>query len=124
MKLENNWRFKTLENLEKDADPEVRVNSHLVIKTSLLRKIPLNEFSVEDLRIMIGQNFGLPYLISLTIEKLTEDVLAEGDLYPGDLLVAVTKIDTRFWIGNPKCKEQIEAIIAANLSVINTMDLN
>lgn len=124
MKLENNWRFKTLENLEKDADPEVRVNSHLVIKTSLLRKIPLNEFSVEDLRIMIGQNFGLPYLVSLTIEKLTEDVLAEGDLYPGDLLVAVTKIDTRFWIGNPKCKEQIEAIIAANLSVINTMDLN
>lgn len=124
MKLENNWRFKTLENLEKDAGPEVRVNSHLVIKTSLLRKIPLNEFSVEDLRIMIGQNFGLPYLISLTIEKLTEDVLAEGDLYPGDLLVAVTKIDTRFWIGNPKCKEQIEAIIAANLSVINTMDLN
>lgn len=122
--MENNWRFKTLENLEKDADPEVRVNSHLVIKTSLLRKIPLNEFSVEDLRIMIGQNFGLPYLISLTIEKLTEDVLAEGDLYPGDLLVAVTKIDTRFWIGNPECKEQIEAIIAANLSVINTMDLN
>lgn len=122
--MENNWRFKTLENLEKDADPEVRVNSHLVIKTSLLRKIPLNEFSVEDLRIMIGQNFGLPYLVSLTIEKLTEDVLAEGDLYPGDLLVAVTKIDTRFWIGNPKCKEQIEAIIAANLSVINTMDLN
>src|SRR5688572_9404953 len=115
MKLENNWRYKTLENLEKNIWPKVDFESHLVKRTTYLRKIPLNEFTVEDLRIMIGQSFGLDYLIPLALEKLKVNVLEEGDLFPGDLLQAVVKSDPEFWKLNEPFKQEIRQIIKQNL---------
>lgn len=114
MKFENNWQFKTLENLEKEVWPKVDFDSHLVTRTSKLRKVPLNEFSNEDLRIMIGQNLGLPYLVPLAIERLKENVLAEGDLYPGDLLVTVTSTESDFWDKNLNYKEKLARLISDN----------
>ena len=118
MKFENNWQFKTLENLEKEVWPTAEFNSHLVTKTSKLRKVPLNEFGIEDLRIMIGQNLSLPYLVPLAIEKLKENVLAEGDLYPGDLLVAVTSTESVFWDKNLNYKEKLARLISDNNAII------
>jgi hypothetical protein len=118
MKFENNWQFKTLENLEKKVWPKVDFTSDLVTRTSKLRKVPLNEFSIEDLRIMIGQNFGLPYLIPLAIDRLKENILAEGDLYPGDLLVAVASIESGFWEEHSTYKKEIDTIISDNFSII------
>lgn len=118
MKFENNWRFKTLENLEKEVWPKIDSEGHLVTRRQKLRKVPLNEFSVEDLRIMIGQGLGLRFLIPLAMERLKENVLAEGDFYPGDLLVAVTSVQNEFWVGNIECKEQLQQIISDNLSLI------
>jgi len=81
MKLENNWRNKTIENLEKDKWPTVDFDSHLVKRTQELQKIPISTFSNEDLRIMIGQQIGLDYLIPIAIEILTENLWAEADFY-------------------------------------------
>ena len=86
MKLENNWRQKTLENLEKDFWGKPDFDSHLVTRCYELRKLPLDNFTTEDLRIMIGQEIGLDYLIPLAIEVLTIDLFAEGDFFEGDLL--------------------------------------
>jgi len=100
MKLENNWRNKTIENLEKDKWPTVDFDSHLVKRTQELQKIPISTFSNEDLRIMIGQQIGLDYLIPIAIEILTENLWAEADFYEGDILNTVLKIDTEFWDNN------------------------
>jgi len=97
MKLENNWRQKTLENLEKECWGPPTYKSHLVIRCHELRKIPLAGFTTEDLRIMIGQQFGLEYLVPLALETLTNDLFAEGDLFEGDLLKNVLAINTNFW---------------------------
>jgi len=86
MKLENNWCYKTIENLEKDKWPQHDFDSFLVRRTQELRKIPLNELTTEDLRIMIGQQIGLDYLVPLALETLTQDIWAEGDFFEGDLL--------------------------------------
>lgn len=118
MRFENNWQFKMLEHLEKEVWPKVDLNTHLGTRTSKLRKVPLNEFSIEDLRIMIGQNFSLPYLIPLAIDRLRENVLAEGDLYPGDLLVAVTSTESDFWNKNLNYKEKLARLISDNISII------
>lgn len=118
MKPENNWRYKTLQNLEKDDWGEPAYNSHLVMRCHKLRRIPLNEFTVEDLRIMIGQQIGLPYLIPLALEKLGEDILAEDDHYPGDLLVNVTKVVPEFWTANPDLHNALKKLIAINHAVI------
>ena len=97
MKFEINWRNKSLENLEKDFWNEPEFPSHLVITCYKLRKKQLNNFDIEDLRIMIGQNIGLNFLIPIAIEKLNQNILAEGDFYEGDLLKSVLTSETDYW---------------------------
>lgn len=65
MKFENNWKSKSLENLEKDIWSPLHKdeNSYLIQTCHKLRKKQLKDFEIEDLRIMIGQNIGLNFLI-------------------------------------------------------------
>lgn len=81
----------SLEQLEKDVWPEPDYNSHLVTTCHKLRKKRLSDFSVEDLRIMIGQGIGLKFLLPKAVDILEENPFAEGDFYAGDLLLAVAK---------------------------------
>jgi len=112
MKLENNWKQKTLENLEKtDGGNPSADYTNLVNNVLKLRKIPLDQFSVENLRLMIGQNVGLRYLIPLSLDILKNDLFAEGDFYPGDLLQNVLKIPTAFWKKNKELWKDIHALI-------------
>lgn len=97
-KLENNWRDKSIENLEKRnyGDPNA-APSNMTKRCLELSKMPVGEFVVEDLRLMIGQGFSYRYLIPLALEQLRVDIFVEGDFYPGDLLKNVLSIDTEFW---------------------------
>jgi hypothetical protein len=67
---------KTLTQLENDdwgqpgADSYPAAESYLVQACYRLRHKRLRDFTVEDLRIMIGQDFGLTYLIPEAIEFL------------------------------------------------------
>jgi hypothetical protein len=118
MAKENNWRNKSLENLEKDEWRIFDSDSRLIRRTKELRKIPLDNFTVEDLRIMIGQNFGLEYLIPLALEKLKEDILAEGDFYKGDLLTAVVNSHKDYWDKSPGQKRELIELIQMNKELI------
>ncbi len=117
-KLENNWRQKTLTNLEKDDWQHFDSDSRLIKRTKELRKVPLNKFTTEDLRIMIGQQFSLDYLIPLAIETLSVNIFAEGDFYEGDLLKNVLSIRTEFWDNNKEYYLQMQELIKENLSEI------
>lgn len=101
MKFENNWKVKTLENLEKKYLGDSPIDTQLVTTCYALRKKPLQDFEIEDLRIMIGQNEGLDYLIPLAIDKLRFNILAEGDFFEGDLLKSVLKSNEKYW-GNER----------------------
>lgn len=52
---------------------------------------------MENLRLLIGQDIGLSYLVPLAVEKLRLDPLAEGTCYAGDLLCSVLRADVAFW---------------------------
>ena len=121
MKLENNWRSKTIAELEtgKGSDPEF--DSFLVRRTHDLRKVPVGNFAIEDLRILIGQEIGLDYLIPLAIETLTENLWAEGDLFEGDLLKNVLTVKTEFWNNNKKYWIAIDELIKDYRDVILAM---
>ncbi len=54
---------KSLQELEHSDWGEPTYDSHLVTTIHRLRRVPLRQYTVEDLRIMIGQNIGLQYLI-------------------------------------------------------------
>ncbi len=98
----NRWLSKTLENLEKSYWTESEHDSHLVTTCHKLRKKPLNEFEIEDFRIMIGQNIGLKFLIPLALDILENNILAEGNFYEGDLLLAVLTSEKHFWESQPE----------------------
>lgn len=110
--LENNWRQKSIENLEKQnfGNPSA-APTNMVKRCLELCKVPIDKFSVEDLRLMIGQGFSLRYLIPLAIEHLKSDLFVEGDLYPGDLLENVLKVDTKFWVDNKQLWRDINELI-------------
>jgi len=120
MKLENNWRQKTLENLENDKWISFNTDSILLKRIKELRKVPLDNFSVEDLRLMIGQHLNLDYLIPLAIEKLREDILAEGDMYKGDLLLAVVNARQDFWDKSTEQKGELIELIIKNKELISS----
>lgn len=119
MKLENNWRQKSIENLEKDnwGDPSIE-DGYLVRRTMELRRVPLDEFQIEDLRIMIGQEFGLFYLLPLAFEVLQKDLFAEGDFYPGDLLNMTLQIKHAFWAKHQSYWRQLDSLIKNRLEVL------
>jgi len=98
MKFVNNWKNKSLENLEKDIwnKPDEH-SSHIATTCHKLRKKQLKDFEIEDLRIMIEQNIGLNFLIPFAIEALKQNILAEGDFYKGDLLKSVLTSETVYW---------------------------
>ena len=92
---------KTLDQLEGVVWGEPTFDSYLVTTCHRLRTKPVDEFSVEDLRIMVGQKIGLTHLVSFAVAALERDPLAEGDHYPGDLLTSM--IGAAEWLqANPK----------------------
>ena len=105
---------KSLEQLENEIWKEPSYDSHLVKTIYALRKKPLGLFTPEDLRIVIGQNFSLEYLIPIAIEKLQENILSEGNLYPGDLLNNVLNADVSFWRKNKKEWEITRSLVENN----------
>ena len=113
IKLENNWRQKSLESLEKNIWPALGPGefSNLIKTCYLLRKKQLQDFTTEDLRIMIGQEIGLYFLMPLAIETLADNLFAEGNYYEGDLLKSVLSVDTKFWDDNINHWQQLNALI-------------
>ena len=84
----------------------------------------LIEFTVEDVRLMTGQQTGLNYLIPLSIELLQKDILIEGDFYPGDLLEKVLNIDIDFWIDNKPLWIKIGNLIKPQLEEIKELKIS
>lgn len=113
-----NIEHMTLEQLEKDVWREPGFQSNLTMTCYELRKKELSKFTVEDLRIMLGQSIGAKYLLPMAIKILKENPFAEGDFYEGDLLDAISRHpkDTHFL--TPPEKEILagacEVVLASN----------
>jgi len=67
VRLDRNKSLNELENLDWS---EPTYHSTLVTTCHTLRRKSLNKFTVEDLRIMIGQTINLSYLVPMAVEAL------------------------------------------------------
>jgi hypothetical protein len=115
-------RNKTLQQLEDRDWGEPTYDSHLVIECHRLRRVPLREFTAENLRIMIGQQIGLPYLLPLALELLSGDPFTEGDYYRGDLLAVVLRVDAAFWREQPQLHRAAAEIAERAFSLLPTLE--
>ena len=114
--------YKTLEELDGEDWGEPEYDSYLVATCHRLRRVPLNDYKVEDLRIMIGQQFGLEYILPLALNVLEDDPLAEGDFYPGDLLNSVLNINPTFWDQHPELRQRMATIAVAAEANVQEID--
>lgn len=88
----------SLEQIEHDAwgDPPNGA-ARLVRAAYELHRKPIAALTTEDLRLLIGQHIGVEVLLPYALALLSDDPLAEGDMYPGDLLVAVVRLPPEYW---------------------------
>ncbi len=104
---------KTLEQLDGQEWGEPAFGSNTVVNCHRLRRVPLKDFSVEDLRVVIGQNLSLTYLVPLALAHLELDPMVSGDLYDGDLLESVRRIPSAFWEQNPGLDKRWQSVLNA-----------
>ena len=115
-------RSKSLQELEQHDWGEPTYQSSLVTTCHRLRRKPLNQFTVEDLRIMIGQQISLPILVPLAVERLESEPLAEGDYYPGDLLAVVLKVDETFWTSHSDAFQRVRRVVGRVRDSLSSLD--
>ena len=90
-----------LQDLDGDDWGEPTYDSRLVQTIHALRRKPIVEFTVEDLRIMVGQAVGVNQLVPLALSHLEQDAFVAGDFYPGDLLGVVMGVGVEYWRSHP-----------------------
>jgi hypothetical protein len=100
----------TIEQLEGSEWQEPEFDSYLVGTIHALRRKPIRQFTIEDLRIALGQRMGAEFLTPLALDRLQVDPFAKGDFYPGDLLVSVMDLPADYWAGHPKEASRMAAI--------------
>ena len=114
---------RTLNELDPPAwpPPSEDYPTNLVRRCYELRQTPLANFDVEDLRFMIGQQISLRHLIPRAISILEANPLAEGNMYPGDLLSALLRADKAYWHANVGQWQEVEAIASGLVSAVEEL---
>ncbi|MCW8095138.1 contact-dependent growth inhibition system immunity protein [Streptomyces tauricus] len=78
---------RSFEELEHDRWPTPPADATCLVATAhASRRRPIGKPSVEDMRLLIGQDIGLRYVLPLAPKVLRDDPMAAGDMHEGDLL--------------------------------------
>ncbi|GAA1029611.1 MULTISPECIES: contact-dependent growth inhibition system immunity protein [Amycolatopsis] len=114
----------SLEQIENSdwGDPPADA-TRLIETVHRLRRKPIGLLTAEDLRLLLGQDVGVPILLPRALTMLEEDPLCEGDLYPGDLLASALRVPPSHWHARPEHLERLERVIAAIDTTAEDFDL-
>lgn len=113
---------RSLTSLEKQKWATPTYRSHLVVTCHRLRDVPVENLTIEELRMLIGQNIGLTWLAPLAMAKLEENPFLCGDFYPGDLLKSVLSADLEFYQKLPVMAERARQLHALAKSRLDALD--
>ncbi|MBD0675166.1 hypothetical protein BU198_31820 [Streptomyces sp. CBMA156] len=106
-------RDRSLEELERERWPAPSGDvTRLVATAHALRRKPIGELTVEELRLLIRQDVGLTHVLPVALEVLQDDPMAEGDMYEGDLLAAVLTRRPAAWSESPELGCELRLIVS------------
>ncbi|WP_371552862.1 contact-dependent growth inhibition system immunity protein [Streptomyces sp. NBC_00554] len=106
-------RDRSLEELERGRWPAPPTGAtRLVMTAHALRRRPIGELAVEDMRLLIGQDVGLQYLLPMALEVLRDNPMAEGYMYAGDLLSAVITRNPSVWGESAELRHELRMIVS------------
>jgi hypothetical protein len=100
-------RTKTLEQLEGVVWPHNAYPSRVVQESQRLRRVPVDRLTLEDLRFLLGQQIGSSFLVPVALAHLSDDPLASGDLFRGDLLSNLLALPDEFWAKHPELNNDV-----------------
>ena len=104
---------RTLSELEGLSLQEPSETDTALVRMCLaLMRVPLGQMTSENLRMLIGQEIGLKYLVPIALRKLAFDPFADGDLYAGDLLKVVVEVSPAFWVVEPTLRRALDDVIS------------
>jgi contact-dependent growth inhibition (CDI) system CdiI-like immunity protein len=105
---------RTLEQIDGQdwGDPDTAPTG-MVARCMRLRRTPLRDFTLGDLRLLVSQQIGLRTLVPTALQLILNEPLLEADFYPGDLLSALLRIDEAYWSDSPVERGQLVSIARA-----------
>jgi hypothetical protein len=112
-------RNKTLQELESLSESAVDTS----VPDHPLRQKPLRDFTTEDLRSLISQQIGLPFLVQIAIERLEVNPFARGEQHLGDLLLSVLKVKAEFWRNEPQLLWRFQEVLIKLLPILGSLQL-
>lgn len=114
---------KSLEQIENDYWGPPTYDSYVVTTCHSMRKKPLQELTIEEIRLVVGQGFSLETLMPVAIEKLKENILAEGDLSEGALLINVLSKNTfDYWMTHHDEWEDVVTLYLKHKDIFDSND--
>ncbi|MFC4609081.1 contact-dependent growth inhibition system immunity protein [Streptomyces maoxianensis] len=106
---------RSLDEIEGQRWPDPPPNATGLVKAvHRLRKRPIGSLTADELRRLIGQDVGLPWLLPLALETLrdTAPAQAKGGFYDDDLLSAVLTRRSATWRAAPELARELKDILA------------
>lgn len=87
-----------------------------------LRRTPVERLTLADVRLLLGQGIGLPYLMPIAIEALKSQPLIETEHYCGDLLANVLKTSSKFYDVHQEYRNEVLSIVKDYRRHLNSLD--
>lgn len=113
--IEENWKFEI---------PREGYSSSIQLRSYKLYNRRIADYSVDDIRFMIGQEIGAEYLIPIAFNYLRDDLLLDACYYEGDLLNSILSLPEVFWKENPSLYRELYNILLSNNDVLEKLDLS
>ena len=111
--------------MENDYWPDLEYYpTKLVENAHSLRRIPICELDVKDIRFLIGQNIGVKYLVPIALNILEADILVDAFYYPGDLLMArLLKLQEEYWKESPAERARLVYLLRKSKEMLSDTEL-
>ncbi|SHH23073.1 contact-dependent growth inhibition system immunity protein [Massilia sp. CF038] len=96
--------------------------SPMMQRIASLRYKDIRSFSIEDLRLCIGQDIGLVFLLPMALNRLEQHLFCEGMHFKGDLLCNVLRASKVFYIENPALKARARSVLIQATAALHQLD--
>lgn len=101
----------TIETLENKIWEYKKFPTILIETCHNARKKKIKDLSLNELRTLLQQDIGVPYILPSVMEILEKDLLADSRFYPGDLLLAAISMSDRTWKQHTETGMRLKALL-------------
>ncbi len=102
-------RTKSIEELSGYCWLESDFGSHVVMTSHAMRRKPLDELSLEDIRMGTMQHIGPTYLIPVAIEAVENDPMAESFNFPAEITLQLL-LPHEYWVWHPTLGDRLQRV--------------